>query len=115
MKIKLQKRKEDGYRPPGHCIKSINRSLPFYLSKKGKYFHRIRTASNHWRDGNLSHTAIHFWCGGSGFLNGNGRLYAEISSNGVLCATCEGKAVGAGVEGARIINGRKVMFSPRNG
>lgn len=31
----------------------------------------------------------------------------------IHCATCEGRAIGAGKDGARIIAGRTVLFSPR--
>jgi hypothetical protein len=62
----------------------------------------------------LGHTSIGFWCGSSGFFGeGHGKLYDEIPKGEVLCATCEGKAIGAGEDGARVINGRDVMYSPR--
>lgn len=41
-----------------------------------------------------------------------GRMYAEIPEDGVMCATCKGKTVGAGLEGARDINGQAVMYQP---
>lgn len=95
--------------------KSVMRSLPFFKSRNSnsKYFHRVRSAENHWWDGKLSHTSVAFWCGGGGFLGESGRLHGEITEGGVLCAVCEGKAIGAGLDGARVINGRAVMFKPR--
>jgi len=96
-------------------VKNVGYALPYYLSRKGKYFHRVRSAQNHWREGNLSHTSVHFWCGNSGFLGEKGRLFSKVSDDGVLCATCEGKAIGAGLDGERKINGKDVMYTPLKG
>ena len=102
------------------------KAQPFYKSHSptSKYYHRVRSARQHhigngesamWRP----HVAIHFWCGGSGYLSNNyhgkpkGALHSYIPEDGVLCATCEGRAIGAGKTGVRTINGRKVMYSPR--
>lgn len=93
--------------------KSISLMLPYFLSTSGKYTHRVRYASSHWRDGKLSHIAVNFWCGRGGFLGAKGKLFKEVQEGQVLCATCEGRAVGAGVDGARLINGREVMYSPK--
>jgi hypothetical protein len=90
----------------------ITHALPFYKSQltNAKYFHRVRTMENHW----LGHTSITQWCGAQAFFGeGRGKLYAEIPEGGVMCATCEGRAIGAGEDGSRIINGRQVMYSPR--
>ena len=111
-KINLEIKTIFGYSPPGRSEKSISKSLPFYKSRRGKYLHRVRSASNYWHDGELSHTSVHFWCGAYGFLNGKGRLYPEQDDH-VICATCEGRVVGAGLLGAKEINGNNVMFSPR--
>jgi hypothetical protein len=93
---------------------SISHSLPFFKSKQGgKYYHRVRSAGFH-KLGNRPHISISFWCGNSGFIGEKGALYKEVPEDGVLCAVCEGKAVGAGLDGVRIINGRKVMYSPRS-
>ena len=51
-------------------VKNVKHALPYYLSRQGKYFHRVRSAQNHWRDGSYSHTSVHFWCGNSGFEPG---------------------------------------------
>ena len=93
--------------------KSILASLPFYKSRAGKYFHRVRSANNHWKNGKLSHTSVHFWCGNGGFIGEKGSLYAEVPEGEVLCAVCEGKVTGAGFNGDRVINGKPVMYSPR--
>ena len=92
--------------------KSVKFALPYYKSRAGKYFHRVRCAQNHWRNGELSHTSVGFWCGNGGFIGEKGKLYAKVPECGVLCATCEGKAIGAGLDGERKINGKEVMYSP---
>jgi len=94
-------------------VKPVKLSLPFYIARLGKYFHRVRSSSNHWRNGKYSHTSVSFWCGGIGFVGDKGTLHGEVHENGTLCATCEGRAVGAGLDGVRMINGRSVMYSPR--
>lgn len=117
-KVKLiSERKPNLYGRPfgGNGEKVISHSLPFYKSDRGEYYHRVRAANSHWRNNSkkLSHISISFWCGNSGSISGHGKLYAEIPVDGVLCATCEGRAIGAGQDGAQIINGRNVMYSPR--
>lgn len=114
MKVRLEKAKEPGYCPPDRSTKSISHAMPFFISKQGgKYFHRVRSADAHWKGGRLTHTSVRFWCGGSGFIGAQGQLYSEIPEGDVLCATCEGRAIGAGVAVSREINGNRVMFSPK--
>lgn len=113
MKVALGRAKKAAYRPPGHAITDLLKAQPFYRSNRGPYFHRVRFAEAYWRDGQLSHIAITYWCGNRGFLGEKGRLYGKIPEGEVLCAICEGKAIGAGmVDGGRI-NGRPVKYSPR--
>jgi len=115
-KVKLQVEHNPEYDPhESHMLPLITHSLPFYKSdQSGKYFHRVRSANNHALFKKYSHTSVRFWCGNSGFIsNGKGRLYQKIPDGGVLCAVCEGKAIGAGEDGSRLINGRSVMYSPR--
>ena len=94
--------------------KSINSSLPFFISRQAnsKYYHRVRSAAAHWKDGKLSHISISFWCGNGGFLGRKGKLLGEVPIDGLLCATCHGRAIGSGVDGDRVINGQKVMYKP---
>lgn len=113
-KVNLAPVAQRGWAAPGHCTKSISKALPFYISRRGTYYHRVRSMEAHWRDGQLSHISVKFWCGGSGFIGKKGTLSQDIPEGQVLCASCEGKAIGAGMGGAREINGRKVMYSPRD-
>lgn len=110
MKIQLDTRRKHSQKI-GPSL-AVRRILPFYKSNRGRYVHRIRKADNHWSKGKLSHTSLGFWCGGQGFVN-KGQLFQEIPNELILCATCEGRAIGAGLEESRTINGKEVKFSPR--
>ena len=92
----------------------VTMALPFFKSNNpnSKYYHRVRFIKNHKIGNYKMHTSVSFWCGSSGFLHsGKGRLYKE--TDGDRCAVCEGKAIGAGEDGYRVINGKDVMYSPR--
>jgi len=113
MKIKLEIKKEVGFQG-GIFSRPIRYALPFYKSSAGKYVHRIRSSQSYYlkRTGERSHISVTFWCGNIGSL-GKGKMYSKIDTNMILCAHCEGKAIGAGMDGAREINGRAVMYEPR--
>ena len=93
---------------------SAKRSLPFVQALGGKYTHRVRFLTLH-NSLETPHAAIQCWCGVlllASEKKGNGtKLLAEPSER-PICATCEGRAIGAGKVGAREINGKPVMFSP---
>jgi len=74
--------------------------------------HRIRAGRVHYMNFKPSHTSIEFWCGNSGFM-GKGVMMESAPDRAVFCATCEGRAVGAGLCGNREINGRKVLYRPK--
>lgn len=125
MKIALQRSKAFArYTPPPGCgHTAISFALPYYRSPYGQYIHRVRSGFIHRRDGLISHLSFSFWCGTTGFIEGDpkirigtkryGDLFASIPEGGILCATCEGRAIGAGMDGSPEINGRAVIFSPR--
>ncbi len=108
----LQPAKVYEWNPPGYITKNVKYMLPFYQATSGKYVHRVRSAKNHWIHGRLSHTSIEFWCGNQGFLK-KGRVHASVEPGEKICATCEGRAIGAGIVGSRQINGNLVKFSPQ--
>ncbi len=113
VKVVLKSKPWLAWRPSGHRILPVTKAWPYYKSRRGKYVHRIREMHNHWWDGELKHTSVHFWCGNTGFLQEKGYLMPEVEDGEVLCATCEGRAIGAGLDGAKTINGRQVEYSPR--
>jgi hypothetical protein len=113
MKVQLQVRPPDGIEPPGFSARPIRQALPYYKAVRGTYVHRVRSGQSHYRDGKLSHIHVDFWCGGHGIPSANGELLASVEAGDVLCATCEGRAVGAGMDGVAMINGRAVAYSPR--
>lgn len=89
-------------------------SLPFVESGQGTYTHRVRDLTLY-DFGDRSHFAAGCWCGMSLCLGGRRqrRLVATPSEGYVVCATCEGRAIGAGQLGARVIAGKEVCYSPR--
>lgn len=91
----------------------LSASLPFWQSRTGTYTHRIRSGEVHLWNGRPTHTTFQLWCGMTG-SSGRGRLMSEAPADAIVCATCEGRATGAGQLGAHIINGRFVRFSPRD-
>jgi len=128
-KIELQPPKPSKGVQGGILSLPIRMALPYYQCRPGAYVHRIRSGQTHRlrmgedayhkrhpQMGQILHLSFSFWCGGSGHVSRDkpGRLFAEIPENGVLCATCEGRAIGAGLDGSPSeINGRAVIFSPR--
>jgi len=113
MKVLLEQKPIKGYLPAGREEVNLTKSLPFYKSEQGKYVHRVRSGRMYFDYTCLSHTAVSLWCGGNGFIGKKGKLYEEPPNGFPLCATCEGRAIGAGQIGSHKILGRIVKFSPR--
>lgn len=115
-KIKLHKSDNSAYHRLGHNVEHVEFLRPFFKSRHSgaKLFHRVKSANKHFSKGEkaVKHISLSFWCGGGGFLD-RGRTYTNIPDGGVRCAVCEGKAIGAGVDGEKIINGERVSYSPR--
>ena len=112
--IDLKPSKKQSYIAPKHAVKSIRKSLPFIESIRGFYTHRVKHVDLHTNYKNQSHFAIKTWCG-MAFCNGGsgkGQTYftEKPTGNRPICATCEGRYIGAGMDGDREINGRKVMY-----
>lgn len=97
----------------------IAQSLPFFRTERGSYVHRVRHAQVHtmcWSG--KSHASFHCWCGVTGYISNNrgsanGLLLAATGLHDVVCATCEGRAIGSGLLGAPMIAGQPVRFAPR--
>lgn len=96
-----------------NCV-AVKKSLPFAESLRGEYTHRVRHVTLYVLDGK-SHFAVNCWCGmsmcfGGKNSKGMGGLYENPSAGRPMCATCEGRAIGAGLLGSREIAGRPVMY-----
>lgn len=114
MKVILQPPRPIGWMPNSVRSRTIRSMLPYYQSRRGVYVHRIRSARQYeYTTTSKSHVAIALWCGATGFIS-KGILYSDPPADALLCATCEGRAIGAGVDGHRKINGRACIYAPRN-
>lgn len=97
----------------------VTAALPFVQSSSGLYVHRVRSGMIHLWKGAYSHTTFQAWCGqiigvGARRKSRGGSLLAEPPERGVFCATCEGRATGAGQLPTHRIAGRFVKFAPRD-
>lgn len=128
MKIKLLRpKRRSGWQHPDHKYITVKEALPFVRKAHGSYVHRIRSGVLHVHEGRYSHTVFELWCGnpayydkGGFFATGrpnlrynNTEFFAEPPERAIMCATCEGRAIGAGFDGPRAIAGRTVLFAPR--
>jgi hypothetical protein len=124
-KVELVLRPRHPWCAEGSQVLQVTKCLPFFRKGPLRMVHRVRSANLHYWDGVLSHMSVEFWCGNLGVIGYIKRsrrgyrrddqpsLFAVAPDPAVFCATCEGRAVGAGLDGAREINGRTVLFSPR--
>jgi hypothetical protein len=108
----LQPRERNGWKPDFAEYTELRKCLPFYKSHQGEYTHRVRAGTVHWWSGSYHHTSLQLWCGMGGFI-GRGELMHAPAVNATMCATCEGRAIGAGMTETHQIAGRFVKFSPR--
>ncbi|WP_333662751.1 hypothetical protein [Acinetobacter sp.] len=94
-------------------LKAVKQSVPFVEARHGEYTHRVRHVTLI-TFMNKSHFAVQCWCGMTMCMGGSGKgtgILLEIPSpNRPMCATCEGRAIGAGLLGVREIAGREVMY-----
>lgn len=102
------------YMAPNSKITPVKKSLPFIEAFRGFYAHRVKHVSIYTSPKGKSHFIIKTWCGAS-FCNGGGgkgqTFFTEHPTrNKPICATCEGRYIGAGNIDDRMINGRKVMY-----
>jgi hypothetical protein len=105
-------------------VTPIKQCLPFYERKGDGYVHRVRSGTHHRllsKDGSLTHSAYHFWCGATGFIYPSGkqnrkkkpaRLVSEPSNGRAVCATCEARAIGSGQIGSGKIGENFVKYKP---
>lgn len=91
-------------------------SLPFVESASGTYTHRPRSATLHTILGK-SHLAVSCWCGMTILVSERrkNRLLDHPTPGRPMCASCEGRVIGAlGVDDFRI-NERLVRYAPKQG
>lgn len=116
MKVQLLRERDFPNYNPEHKTFHVTQAYPFFRSAYGQRVHRVRSGGVHNIGGEHSHTHFALWCGQHGFLSHRkrkGELFSQAPEGAIFCAACEGKAIGAGLDGARIINGRQVIFQPR--
>lgn len=96
-------------------IYPILASPPFFQSGPGRYVHRIRSGTAfEWVGWNRAgHTCFRLWCGQTGHVRRWTKITDAPDMDNQFCATCEGRAIGAGLAGTPEICGRPVMYAPR--
>lgn len=113
MKVLLRPPRPIGWKSDSVIARPVRAMLPYYQSRRGLYVHRICSACQYeLTTMGKSHVAIALWCGATGFLS-KGILIHDPPAGALLCATCEGRAIGAGIDGPRTINGRECIYAPR--
>lgn len=116
MKISLQIKRDRDWGNPHFSSQPILKSLPYFRTQSGSYIHRVRYGTIHHYNGQYTHFALKFWCGMTGLGSDKrkqARFYDVPPDGMVVCATCEGRAIGAGLTESRMIAGKIVKFSPR--
>lgn len=113
--VDLEVRPERGARSSAVTYAHVKKSLPYAESSGGEYTHRVRSARLITLESFGTHMAISCWCGQSLLIGKRhkSQFVAEPSFGRPMCATCEGRAMGAGKDGSRKINGRMARFQPR--
>lgn len=86
---------------------------PFVASDAGEYVHRVRSVTIHAMLGQ-AHMAVRCWCGMTQLVSKRkkGRLLDAPPAGRPMCATCEGRVIGAGKIGARKIGEADVRYKP---
>ena len=112
--IQLERHKPPPYKPVAVRMTNVKRALPFVASDAGVYVHRVRSAVVYEVCGK-AHMAVSCWCGMTLLVGKRkkGRMLSEPITGRPMCATCEGRAIGAGTTGLRNINGLDVRYEPR--
>lgn len=112
--IQLERHKPPPYKPAAVRMMNVKRALPFVASDAGEYIHRVRSAVVY-EVCEKAHMAVSCWCGMTLLVSKRkkGRMLSEPVAGRPMCATCEGRAIGAGQEASHKINGRLVKFTPQ--
>lgn len=108
----------------------VKRALPYVRTTAGTYIHRLRSAQLWhqyevtWWEGRQIRTSLlpvetrivpRTWCGVSvgSRRSGEPELFAVPPDGQPVCATCEGRAVGAGMPSNVVLEARAILFRPR--
>lgn len=119
--MKVEVRQEPGSpSATGPRPQPIKRCAPFYRSRmrKNAYVHRVRSGTLYVRAEAVNGmpaawVCVSLWCGMHGSLRKHGDLYHEPPEVALLCATCEGRAVGVGEPSAAFLTQiRDLQFAP---
>lgn len=87
---------------------------PFFLKGRGQYVHRVRSGYGLVEKRRTFMKRYKFWCGSDGILSKDqGYAISETKETDVRCAICEGKCIGAGMDGTFKMNGHFTRFHPR--
>lgn len=109
-------RGRDFWLPPEETVIHVKASPAFFYSPAASRAHRVRSGRLFVWQGRTTHAAYSLWCGQHGLISekhkGN-RLTNYPPRTLPVCATCEGRARGAGQLESHEIAGRLVLFSPR--
>jgi hypothetical protein len=104
---------------PGYRFASLDHAPDFVWADASLMIHRPRSATVVSRGGRHAQTTYRAWCGQVFIVfPGKPEASARLSPNPPkagkpFCATCEGRAAGAGQAGTGKFNGRPVLFRPR--
>lgn len=95
----------------------VTKSLPYVRAGRGRYVHRVRSGHLHQHTSDKwprrrVYLAFRLWCGMSAF-GYSSEFFENPPPGSKVCATCEGKAVGAGFPSAVILALRPIIFRPR--
>lgn len=76
-----------------HQERYRTRGLPFFKSAAGMLFHRVNSVCDYLRDGKITHSAVGYLCGNTGFIRSGHDFTADPSATGgMVCSFCEFKA-----------------------
>jgi hypothetical protein len=103
----------------------LTRSLPFFFSPQMSSVHRPRWATLRFRGGAYRSISVSLWCGQINFIliaekettrrsyRAKNRFVESPPLGYPVCGTCEGRAIGAGALGSRMIAGEMLVFTPQ--
>jgi hypothetical protein len=89
LKVRLEKKKRRHvWRAEDSAELPVSAALPFYISRMGKFVHRIRYGTVYFRKGKFSHVGLQMYCGQIGGTS-KGDLI-ENPNGHELCRVCIG-------------------------